>query len=130
MKEYHICLFHRIHRPLKHHQNQFPMSIFDKVMAKNRFSRSTLAAILNFVHNKKCSRVTKLHQAVLGSVGSVLPESAKKRCMYSETHLGHKFAFCHQTSRKNLHLSVSGKLQCKITNHRLSLFQLIRAKVR
>ena len=30
---------------------------------------------------------------------------------------------------KNLHLSVSGKLQCKITNHSLS-FQLIRSKFR
>ena len=84
--------------PLRHifkHQNQFPMSIFDKVMAKKR--SFPLAAILNFAHNKKCSRVTKWHQAVLGSVGSVLPESPKKRCMYSETHLGHKFVFCHQT---------------------------------
>ena len=100
MKEYHISVFHRIHRPLKHmfrHQNQFSMSIFDKVFMILRFLWFTLAAILNFAHNKQCSRVTKWHQAVLGSVASVLPESPKKRCMYSETHLGHKFVFCHQT---------------------------------
>ena len=98
--EYHIFVFHRFYKPLKHmfrHQNQFPMSILDKVMAKKRFLQFTLAAISNFAYSEKCSRVTKWHQAVLGSVGSVLPESPRKRCMYSETHLGHKFVFCHQT---------------------------------
>ena len=79
------------------HQNQFSMSIFDKVFMILRFLWFTLAAILNLAHNKQWSRVTKWHQAVLGSVASVLPESPKKRCMYSETHLGHKFVFCHQT---------------------------------
>ena len=87
------------------HKNQFPKSIFDKVMAKKRFLPFTLAAILNFDHNKKCSRVTKWRQSVLSSVGSVLPESPKKRCMYSETHLGHKFVFCHQTISETRALS-------------------------
>ena len=84
MKEYHICVFHRTRRPLKHmfrHQNQFPMSVFDEGLTKKRFLWFPLAAILNFAHNKKWSRVTKWHQAVLGSVGSVLPESPKKRCL-------------------------------------------------
>ena len=90
MKINYIYVVHRIHRPLKHtyrHQNQLSMSIFDKVIAEKRCLRIPLAAILNFVNLKKCSRVTKWHQAVLGSVGSVLPESPTKRCMYSETHL-------------------------------------------
>ena len=90
MKINEIYVLHLIHRPLKYmfrHQHQFPMSIFDKVIAEKQFLCIPLAAILNFANLKKCSRVTKWHQAVLGSVGSVQPESPKKRCMYSETHL-------------------------------------------
>ena len=55
MKINYIYVVHRIHRPLKHtfrHQNQLPMSIFDKVIAENRFLRIPLAAILNFANKK------------------------------------------------------------------------------
>ena len=55
MKISNIYLLHRIHRPLKHmfrHQNHFPMSIFDKVIAEKRFLRFLLTAILNFANKK------------------------------------------------------------------------------
>ena len=53
MKINYIYVLHRIHRPLKHtfrHQNQFSMSIRDKVIAEKRFLRFPLAAILNFAN--------------------------------------------------------------------------------
>ena len=69
MKTHYIYVFYRIRRPLKHirTQNQFPMSIFDKVRAEQRFSPWR-----SFCPLKKCTRVTKGHQyvqAVLGYVG-------------------------------------------------------------
>ena len=55
-------------------------------------------------------------QKVLCSEGSIFRYIQK--VLYSENSLFHV--------GKKLHLSVSGKLQCKITNHRLS-FELIRS---
>ena len=54
-------------------------------------------------------------QKVLYSEGSMFRRSYIQ--IYSEGPIFRKFFVC---CRKNLHLSVSGKLQCKITNHSLS----------
>ena len=56
-------------------------------------------------------------QKVLYLEGSMFRRSYIQ--IYSEGPIFRKFF---GLRRKNLHLSVSGKLQCKITNHRLSLF--------
>ena len=53
-------------------------------------------------------------QKVLCSEGSMFRRSYIQ--IYSEGPIFRKFFVLH---RKNVHLSVSGKLQCKITNHRL-----------
>ena len=57
----------------------------------------------------------KIVQKVLYSEGSMFRRSYIQ--IYSEGPIFRKFFVLR---RKNLHLSVSGKLQCKITNHRLS----------
>ena len=66
----------------------------------------------------------KIVQKVLYLEGSMFRRSYIQ--IYSEGLIFRKFfVLC----EKNLHLSVSGKLQCKITNHSLS-FWLIRSNVR
>ena len=50
--------------------------------------------------------MTGCHQSDLRSVGSHLPESTIKRCMYSKTHPSPKSPFCQQTNMY-LHVYVS-----------------------
>ena len=57
----------------------------------------------------------KIGKKVLYSEGSMFRRSYIE--IYSEGPIFRKFFVLH---RKNVHLSVSGKLQSKITNHRLS----------
>ena len=70
--------------------------------------------------------MTGCHQSDVWSVGSHLPESTIKRCMYSKTHPSPKSPFCHQTNRTS---SQNPRTRNKLEHNESGWFNIIEVSI-